>query len=192
MGLFKIGGDIDITVRNDHILSVNSEQSFAICKSPEKLKVLLDAIAPGKTVHYVSDGDWSMNDLVMELLKKFQPAEVWITSYAIRELPIRQLILAQERKEILCLRMLLDIRAKVRTPEVFQLANMNVNQIKLTSIHAKVTVIRSAAGCVTVVSSANWTANPRIEAGTVTMGEDVAEFHINWIQKVMDNAEIFD
>src|SRR4051812_47429537 len=98
---------------------------FVVCKSPDKLKLLLSALQPAKQIHFVSDGDWSIHDLTMELLKKYKPAELYITTYALREFPVRQLVLAQERKEIMSLKMLLDVRAKMRTPEVFQLANLN-------------------------------------------------------------------
>lgn len=175
----------------DSILATVSGVDVVLCKSPDKLQRLLQSLQEGKQVHYVSDGDFSMHDIVMELLKEYKPAELWITTYALREFPVRQLILAQERKDLLCVKMLIDYRAKMRTPEVFQLAQMNVNQIYLTSIHAKVTVIRSSVGTVTVVTSANWTQNPRIECGVISLEKEVAEFHINWIEKVMDNAEIF-
>jgi len=168
-----------------------ADDDFVICKSPGKLKRLLDALQECKQLQYVSDGDWSTHDLVMELLKVYKPAELYITTYALRELPVRQLILAQERKEILSVKMLLDYRAKVRTPEVFQLAAQNINRIGLTNIHAKVTVLRSDQGCVSIVGSANWTTNPRIECGVISLHEAAAAFHINWIEKVIDNAELF-
>lgn len=165
---------------------------MVICKGPEKLQVLLNSIEKNKQIHYVSDGDWSMHDLVMCLLKKYYPADLYMSTYAIRETPIRQLIMAMERKELLSVQMLLDYRAKTRTPEVFQLASLNANKIFLTNVHAKVTVLRSAAGSITIVGSSNWTSNPRIEAGVVSLDDWVAEFHTNWMQKAMDNAEIFN
>lgn len=167
------------------------EEDFVICKSPDKLKLLLSAIKKEKSVHYVSDGDWSLHDLLMELLKKYKPAELYLTTYAIRELAIRQLVMAMDRKELISVNMIADYRAKVRTPEVYQLASMSLNKICLHSIHAKVAVLRSAAGCVTILGSCNLTSNPRIEAGVISLNEDVANFHINWINKVIENAEIF-
>jgi hypothetical protein len=128
----------------------------------------------------------------MQLLKQYKPADLFMTTYAIREFPIRQLTMAMDRKELLSVNMVLDYRAKVRTPEVYQLANMNVNKIHLSAVHAKVTVMHSCKGCITIIGSCNLTSNPRIEAGVITMNEDVAAFHINWIQKLMDNAEIFE
>lgn len=162
-----------------------------ICKSPDKLQRLIAALQPGKLVHYISDGDWSTHDLVMSLLQTYKPAELFISTYALRELPVRQLILAQQRKEVTGINMLLDYRAKARTPEVFQLASMNVNSIVLTSIHAKVTVIKSEAGTVTISGSANWTHNPRIEQGTISLDKGCGEFHISWMKKVMENGELF-
>lgn len=142
-------------------------------------------------MHYVSKGDWSIHNLVMELLKKYQPADLFISTYALRETPVRQLVMSLERKEISSIKMLLDYRAKVRTPQVYELAQMNMNQIYLTSVHAKVCVLRSAAGSIAIVGSANWTTNPKIECGVVTMNDQVAEFHINWMQNIMNDAEIF-
>ena len=169
----------------------DAEEDFVICKSPDKLKSLLSALKNGKQLHYISDGDWSLHDLIMELLKDYKPAELFLTTYAIREFSIRQLVMAMEKKELLSVFMIADYRAKMRTPEVYHLANMNMNKICLHSIHAKVTVMRSCKGYVTIVGSCNLTSNPRIEAGVITLNEDVANFHINWINKIMDNAEIF-
>lgn len=165
---------------------------MVICKSPEKLQLLINSLKINKQVFYVSDGDWSMHDLVMCLLTWYKPADLYFTTYAIRELPIRQLIMAQDRGELSSINMILDYRAKTRTPEVFQLANMNANKVVLTNIHAKVTVLKSDAGSITIVGSSNWTANPRIEAGVVNVNEALADFHIKWMKKLLNNAEVFE
>lgn len=179
---------------DDQYESLHSSQEgndFVICKSPDKLKRLLSSLEKGKQTHYVSDGDWSMHDIIVELLKQYRPAELYLSTYAIREFAIRQLIMAMERKDLISVNMLLDYRAKTRTPEVFQLASMNMSKIFLTSIHAKVTVLRCAHGNITIVGSANWTQNPRIECGVISLDDSVAQYHINWMQKIMSNAELF-
>ena len=192
MALFETK-DIDINKGDpDQIFGLDDHQDFVICKSPDKLQALIDKIQLNKSVIYVSDGDWSMHDLVMQLLKKYKPADLYITTYALRELAVRQLILAQERKEIMNVNMVLDYRAKIRTPEVFQLAEMNLNKIFMTGIHAKVTVLKTADVCISILGSANWTSNPRIECGMVSMDKQLGEFNINWIKKVMANAEVFE
>jgi hypothetical protein len=183
-----------LAATEDNHLFDESPSSFdmLVCRNPDKLMRLVQAIRKSEHVHFISDGDWSMHDLVMQLLEIYKPAQLFITTYAIREFPIRQLIMAQDKGDITNVKMLLDYRAKVRTPEVYHLASMNINSIFLTSIHAKVTVIKSDIGSVAIVASANWTQNPRIEAGVVTTNKEAAEFHINWIEKAMANATIFD
>lgn len=166
-------------------------EDFVICKSPDKLNALLDKLDTEKQVHYVSDGDWSTHDLINELVKKIRPAELYLTTYAIREFSIRQLVLALQKQDLISVNMICDYRAKIRTPEVYQLASNAMTKIFLYSIHAKVTVLRSPSGCVSIVGSSNLTTNPRIEAGVISTCPDVAKFHISWIQKVMDNAELF-
>lgn len=192
MALVKTTVAQQVREDDDHLFSGDDMADFVLCKGPHKLKALIDALQPGKAAHYVSDGDWSMHDLVTELLPRYKPADIFITTYALREFPVRQLIMALESKTLLSVSMLLDARSRTRTPEVLQLAQFNLSRIRLTSIHAKVTVIRGAAGAVTIVGSANWTQNPRIECGIVTMDEAAAAFHINWIEKIMANAEIFE
>ena len=176
---------------NSFLHSSGQPEDFVICKSPDKLKRLLDKLNDHAQLHYISDGDWSTHDLIMELLKKLKPAELYLTTYAIREFAIRQLVLAIERKDLLCVNMIADSRAQIRTPEVYQLARQNMNKICLHAIHAKVIVLRSVAGCVTIVGSSNLTSNPRIEAGVISTDKEVANFHIDWINKIIENAEIF-
>lgn len=190
MALFKTT-EIDQAAEEDLVFADDLAADFVICKSPDKLKHLLNALEGGKSVHYVSKGDWSMHDLLMQLLKKYRPAELFITTYALREFSVRQIILSQQAGDISAVNMILDYRAKVRVPEVYQLASGNFNKICLYGIHAKVAVIRSSAGSITIVGSANWTSNPRVECGVVSTNPDLAEFHINWIKKLMENAEIF-
>ena len=193
MGLFKIG---DLNQPADQVgefLFLSEDNSdFVVCKSPDKLRKVLASLEVEKMVEFVTEGDWSLIDMVMQLLKKYQPADLFIATYAIREFPIRQLILAQERQEIKSINMLLETRAKVRTPDVYHMASMNVNKICLTDLHAKATVIRSPAGSVTITGSQNYTANPRLENGMISLSEKRAKFNINWIQTKMNNAEILD
>lgn len=192
MALVKTSGTYVAETDLETCHASGEAQDFVICKNPDKLGILLKSLKKGSCVHYVSDGDWSMHDLVMELIKTNKGADIYITTYALREFHVRQLILAQDRGDIKKIMLLLDYRAKARTPEVFYLAAQNVNKIVMTSIHAKVAVVKSPFGCVTIVGSANWTQNPRIEAGVISLDNGIANFHIDWIEKVMMNGEIFE
>ena len=163
-----------------------------ICKNPDKVKALVKAMTPGRIIHFVSKGDWSMHDLIVELLNNYYPAELFFTTYALRDLSVKQLINALSKKKLTGIHLLIDFKAKSSTPEVELLTRMNVNRICLTSIHAKVAVLRTANHYISINSSANWTINPRIESGTISMSEKVGKFHIEWMEKRFNNAEIFE
>ncbi len=192
MALVEIRSSIKEPVTDGHLHSTEDIADFVVCKSPDKLKLLLQRIQPGKTVYYLSDGDWSMHDLVMELVKKYKPAELFISTYALREFSVRQLILSIDRGEISSVNMLLDYRAPVRTPAVYEMAKMNFNKIYLISIHAKITVIKSDIGSITIVGSANWTKNPKVESGVVSCSAEVAAWYIDNLKKIMADAKIFE
>lgn len=175
---------------NTFITDIDQED-FVLCKSPDKLKRLIDAICPGKLIHFVSDGDWSMHDLVIELLKKHSPAELFMTTYALREFAVRQLLQCIEKKQLIGVNILIDTKSRTRTPSVVQLAEANINRISFTDIHAKVTIIKTADITISINCSANWTSNPRIESGTISCNPSIADFHIDWITQKMDHAELF-
>ncbi len=192
MALFATKSIAPMETEDPELLySLDEHEDFVICKSPGKLKSLLYRIAENKSVHYWSDGDWSMHDMIMELLKRHKPAELFISTYALRELAVRQIIMAQDRGEIASVHMLLDYRAPVRIPEVVQLASMNVNKIGMAKVHAKVFILRGPTASISIITSANLTSNPRIECGVVSTNRDLADFHISTMQKLIDNAEIF-
>lgn len=180
-----------IEVQQDFFLESDLSAGTVICKSPDKLMRLVGMLRENKHIHYVSDGDWSLHDLIAVMLDKLGPSDLYVTTYAIREFAVRQLVLALEANKLLSVNMLVDYRAKIRTPEVYQLAANNMTKIAMTSIHAKVVVLRGMNQSVAILGSSNLTSNPRIEAGVITMDRVASDFHIDWINKTMGNAEIF-
>lgn len=192
MAIIEIGGTKDDIVEASEFLYEDAEAlDFVLCKSPDKLKLLLEAIQSGKQIHFVCNGDWSLHDLLVELLKEYAPASIYLTTYSIKEFAVRQLINAIEKKQLIGVTLLLENRSTSRNDSLYQMAQENFCKIGLTSIHAKITVIESPKGFITINGSQNLTSNPRIETGVISTSEKLAKFHIDWIQKCIDNVEIF-
>jgi hypothetical protein len=175
----------------DHLFSTGNSTDFVVCKAPEKLMKIVNAVKSGVTTFFLSDGYWSMHDLVLRLLQQFNPAELYITTYAIREQSIRAILLAKDDKLISNVNMLLDQRATVRTPEVYQLAKHNFAKVTLAAVHAKVTILKHPEGCVSIVGSSNWTNNPKLESGVVSTDEALGNWYIDNIKKMIDGSSIF-
>ena len=162
-----------------------------ICRAPGKLERLLEAIRDHECVHYVSDGTWSLHQLVMALLPVVAPAKLYLSTFALRETPARQLVMALKSGIVTEINLLIHDRAKVRTPEVMQMMSINTGKMALKSVHAKATVIMGPERCYTIIGSANFTTNPKIETGIVTSCSYAAAFHRDWIMNIIENGKIF-
>lgn len=167
-----------------------SDQIFV--KNQDLLDVLFPGLPVSKDIHFISKGDWSTHDLVFHLMKFTGPSELYFTSYSLREYPVRLLLNALDAGMLTSVKCILDSKVKSRLPDVFHLAAHNFAEVKLTECHAKVTVIKNAEHSITIMGSANWTNNPRIEAGFVSMDKALADFHIDWMEKCMKNSNAFE
>jgi len=165
---------------------------FKIGKANAKLQDVFGPIAPDQVIPYVSLGDWSSHDLLFFLLEQTGPAGVWFTTWAISEYAIRQLYQFVEHGMILQLKGIFDYRNGVRKPAELQFLRQITTEIKPAKCHAKVTVIENDNWGISIVGSANFTRNPRIEAGVLFTSRTVAEFERNWIERELANKSVFD
>jgi hypothetical protein len=162
-----------------------------VARRPDRLKSIVDLLEHNDEVHYVSDGEWNLHDFFNAMLQRMKPCELWLTTYAIYEFPIRQIVLAQQAGELTAVHMVIDSRAKVRMPATYALAKNIANRIMLTGCHAKVMILRNEQQSLTLITSQNWTNNPRIEVGFASKKKELADFHMSWIDKKLNNGELF-
>lgn len=165
---------------------------FKIGKANVKLQDVFGTINQDQVIPYVSLGDWSTHDLLFFLLEQTGPARVWFTTWAISEYAIRQLYQFVEHGMILQLKGIFDYRNGVRKPAELQFLQQITTEIKPAKCHAKVTVIENDDWGISIVGSANFTRNPRIEAGVLFTCRNVAEFEKNWIERELANKSVFD
>ena len=165
---------------------------LTIGKANEKLHQVFGQVTDGQSVHYASLGDWSTHDLLFFLLEQTGPARVYFTTWAISEYAIRQLYQFIEHGLILELKGIFDYRNGVRKPAELQFLQKITTDIKAAKCHAKVTVIENDNWGISVVGSANYTRNPRIEAGVLCCDKTVAAFHRDWILNELSNTSALD
>ena len=174
--------------------SVKTEEKSEakIGKASEKVKEVIGEIKMGETIHYASIGEWSTHDLLFHILDQTGPAEIIFSTWSVSEDAIRQLIQKVKEGTITKISGVLDWRVKMRRPEAFELANFNIANLRLTTCHAKVTVIENDAWSIVIVGSANYTNNPRIEAGVISCDKKAADFHKKWMSEALEEADPFD
>lgn len=168
------------TVSNRHALG---------SKSLELEKVIGD-IQKDETIHCLSLGNWSMHHLIEYLLNITGSAEVIIMTWSIKNTGVQTLLRLQEQGQITDLKCVFDNRVKAMCPEAWQLAENNI-PCRLTKNHSKVTIIRNEQFSIAVISSANMTHNPRIEAYVITESKPTADYYANVINQVFEGSKPF-
>ncbi len=161
-------------------------------KSNSIVRDVIGTLQPDQSIHYASGGQWSSHDLLFHILDQTGPAKVWLCTWSISELAVRQIMEKLDAGIIQELHCIFDWRVKVRRPEALQLAQQIVTDVKLTTCHAKVTVIQNDSWNISIVGSANYTNNPRIEAGVISTDPAVASFHLQWMSGVLLNSKPFE
>lgn len=155
------------------------------------LRASIGELEQDQALQFATAGRWSMHQLLEYLLLKTGPAKVWMTTWTITEEPMRALLGMITSGLITELNAVLDYRIERRKPEAFQLASSIITRIKLTKCHAKVLVIKNDTWSITILGSANFSKNPRIEAGTIFTDHASGAFHIDWINQVIEGKEVW-
>ncbi|MBE2229965.1 MAG: hypothetical protein IAE96_04895 [Chitinophagaceae bacterium] len=151
-----------------------------------KLLEVIDLVATGRCVLWLTDGDWSMHDMLMAILDRTGPANVYLSSYAFSEFPARLIADMKSRGIIRELHCLIDKRLDVRSASALNIIRNTATRLRLVRTHAKVTVIENDQHLIAVVGSANYTSNKRYEAGVILADRDAALFHKKWITDAFD------
>lgn len=192
MGLFSIGEIESYEPENkSKKAKVKAlKEKNLLLRANEKLKII--SIDKGEAVHFVSMGDWSTHNLVEHLLKTTGPATVYAATWSVTENPIRQLMRLADAGKIKELNLVIDWRVKVRCPQSLQLSRAAFANVRAANCHAKATVIQNKDWNISIIGSANYTNNPRIEAGVITESKQIANFHKDWIMAEINNADPFE
>ena len=76
---------------------------------------IVQKVSPGVCVFWVSNGNWSMHELLLAMLNITGPADVWMSTYAMNETAERIVSQLKDENVIEHLYCLLDDRVDVRS-----------------------------------------------------------------------------
>jgi hypothetical protein len=163
----------------------SSEHEFFVSESYKDFEKRLLSLEQNKTYHFVSFGQWSLKHVVFHLLKLTGKAQVYSTTYGLGPSSARGLVNGLKSGMISDCFFLYDWKIKQYKEEAHNLCSSNF-KVKITSIHAKVTVIYNDLWGIVVTGSANWSdKNNKIESLIVTTDRNLAEFHKKWIHEAV-------
>ncbi len=147
----------------------------------DNLKNALPQIKPDSIYHWVSPGKWSLHELILYLLTFTGKAHIHMSTWSMTEDPVRQLLQAKKRGDILSIKCVLSERISERTPHVMQLAENVFDELVKIKLHAKVLVMEGEKMSLVSIGSANLTRNPRTECGVIDTHMDSINFHKQWL-----------
>jgi hypothetical protein len=129
------------------------------------------------TFPFVSEGEFSMHELMEFLLEKTGPASVRVTSFSITEAAVRSFLHLMETGVIRHLDCLFDLSVKRHKLGLLYFVNNVASSIALAKCHAKLILIENREWKVSVVGSANFQVNDKIEAGVISTRPEFLQFY---------------
>lgn len=131
---------------------------------------LLDSCFPGalepfNVAPFMHKGQWAIHQVLPVLLSRIGPAHVSVATFNISEDSLRSLFFLNDEKQLLSLRLLLDMNVRRHKLPLLLFAGGITPEVRLDSCHAKVLLVRNEAYCFGIVGSANLNWNHRWESG---------------------------
>lgn len=136
-----------------------------------------------------SDGQFSMHDMLLFLLKITGPCKVWLSTFSISEVAIRAMNSAVMDSSITELNCLFDYTIKSNKTQLLFFASNVCTSIKLTPNHSKLILLENDHWKLVVVGSANMTPNPRKEAGVIITISDIYDYYKQHLLDTMEVAQ---
>lgn len=179
-------------VSSGSIHTIPNKNEYVLCSLNSDVQNAFPNLTKDTIRHFFTCGHWSSHELLYHILQMTGPAKVMISVWSISETAARLLIDLLENGLITELTAVLDYRSKNRHPGAYQLANHSFTKLNTMVCHAKITVIQNEQWDVTINGSANYTNNPRPEAGYVDTHKTTAEFYATYIQQMINNSNPFE
>lgn len=165
----------------------HTEHVFYTVSNYKEFAEKLTKIEHNKLYEFVSFGNWSLKHVIFHLLKLTGKATVYSTTYGLDPGAARGIVDAIGKGIIQEFNFLYDHKIKQYKEEAHYIC-ANTFPVKITSIHAKVTVIINDKWALAVTGSANWSdSNNKIETTVISTNRKSAEFHRNWIMATINN-----
>ena len=139
---------------------------------------------------YITDGAWSLYELVEYLLGYSGPANVLLTSFSVSDASIRHLQHLKETQLICRMQGLFDPSLRKTKTALMYFAAEVFDEIRISPNHSKIILLDGSQMKIPVPSPANLGRNRRIEAGMIDSRPQTWDYFNNQLQKIWHHAAI--
>lgn len=152
-------------------------------RSKKNLTNAFGDIKKDTTYKFTTYDAWSMHQLLAYCLVYAGCSEVYICTWTLTEEPARAISNLKQAGAISRMHCLIDYRIANRAPGAFQMLQKIADDVKLSKAHAKVTCILGKDLHISIVGSANYSRNRRLESGVIDTRTDAVMFDVEWMKK---------
>lgn len=172
-------------IKSFHFSEEQMQHEFFLNDGYKAFAQQLPVIQQNETYHFISLGNWSLKHVVFHVLSLIGKAEIYSTTYGLGPKTARGIVQAIEKGMISNFHFLYDNKIKTYKEEAHNICVSNF-PVQIVSIHAKVTVLINDEWSVVIGGSSNWSdTNDKIEYNTVFVSKKLADFHKDWILRVI-------
>jgi hypothetical protein len=155
----------------------------------KEVDVIVGNIVPGQNCYFVSDGGLSLDQVVVGILEKFGKMDMSLSTWTIKETQLQVIQRLKSTGQLGQCLGIFDHRIQDSNPKDFQFLTQIFDRFGLVKTHAKVTVLSNEILSFTILGSANWSKNPRLEAGVIDCRVEVGEFYKKIIEAKIIESE---
>lgn len=195
--LFNLS-DIGQSKKNDQLQSAAStgscvtgdQFSGTVGNFMKSLQIFLQ----NKTEHidFMTAGSLSLHTMIEYIIQADGPCKsIYLSTWAIKEVAARSLVHLKDSGAIGDLYGIFDYRVKTVDSNAFHFADRIFTRTAFVKNHSKVILIEYQDLQYTILTSANFSNNPRIEAGYISTQKERFNFHRNWMTRVLDGEKIY-
>lgn len=186
----------DISTNKHELLESSSAVVVSVgtkriaCKASQ-LSEQLNALSSDCDIEFCTAGEFSFHHLIEALLEITGPADLYLSTWTIKEDPARVLASLKQKGVIKSLYCVFDHRVRTLDAKHFHFVEKVATSISLTQCHAKAAVLLGEKMNVVITTSANMSNNPRIEIGRISALSGSVLFHLDWMSKIMNGKKVY-
>lgn len=144
-------------------------------------------IPKNATIPYVNKGDWSIPEILVEILKYTGKASLKIATFSIVDSTMRPFFIAKEDGLIEDMHFIVDHRVKQWMLGALLFAQSFTSNIRITENHMKIFLVYNDNYKIALISSANLNKNYRYEAGFLTTEKHIFDFYDSQFDEIYNN-----
>lgn len=175
--LDKTENEATILEKSSAIKKDFAKTTFIESIAKKELEGRIGELSEGRLIEFHTDGAWSLHQLLGYCLAQCGVAKVYACTWAISEDPARAIVEMKNSGAISELHFLFDYRIRNMKPAPLQLLMGVCDTFGFVKSHAKIISILGEKLSLSIITSSNFTKNPRFEAGFVHVSKESAEFH---------------